>query len=143
MSIVPAALLACPDCGYEWPKRELKHETHATDMNIMGTTTKYLTVSQVEYKIHRKEGSPDSVKVTYTCGLSFFSEWVCIEHRGYAQEKAWHWWTERVDNFMPTTAAEAVEILKKRPPAVPIKIKVKLGGRFPEITKCIFEETKA
>lgn len=141
-SIVHAALLACPDCGYEWPKRELKHETHATDMNVMGTTTKFYTVSSVEYRTHKKEGSPDSVKVSYICGLAVFNEWVCIEHRGYAQEKAWHWWTERVDNFMPTTTAEAVKILKERPPAMPTRLKVKVGGKFPEISKCIFDEVK-
>lgn len=139
-SIVHAALLICPDCGYEWPKRELKHDSYATDMNVMGTTQKYVTVNKVEYTLHRKEGSPPSVRVTYICGLFVVSEWVCIEHRGYAQEKAWYWWTARVDNFMPTTSAEAVKILNQRPPAIPTKLQVKLGGKFPEITRIVFDD---
>lgn len=140
MSIIHAAKRKCDDCGYEWPERELKHDTRASDMNIMGTTQKYVTVDSVEYKLHLKEGSPPSVRVTYVCGLSFFHEWVCVEHRGYAQEKAWRWWTSRVDNFMPTTAAEAVEKLNSNSPAVPIKLKVKLGGRYPEIVKVVFDD---
>lgn len=140
MSIIHAAKRKCDDCGYEFPERELKHDTRASDMNVMGTTQKYLAVDCVEYKVHRKEGSPPSVKVTYVCGLSFYSEWVCIEHRGYAQEKAWNWWTSRVDAFMPTTTEEAVKRLNDNPPAVPSRIKVKLGEKFPSIIRIIFDD---
>jgi len=142
-SIIHASFRKCPDCSYEWPERELKHEQSASDMKIMGTTTKYVPVTDVTYKLHHKEGSPTSVKVTYCCGLSFFSEWVCIEHRGYAQEKAWHWWLERMTVPFPETSEKALKLIREHQPAIPLKIKVKIGSKFPEILKVIFDDNSS
>jgi DNA repair protein RadD len=143
LSIVHAAQRLCADCGYEWPERELKHDTQASGLQIMGHTIKYVTVDSVSYALHQKEGSPPSVKATYQCGLSFFNEWVCFEHRGYAQEKAWQWWRDRFPLPFPKTSADALTIIQQYPPIIPEKIKVKLGTKYPEIVKVILKQQEA
>ena len=41
----------------------------------------------VLYSRHKKEGKPDSIKVTYYCGMLSVSEWLCPDHGGYAASK--------------------------------------------------------
>jgi DNA repair protein RadD len=107
----------------------------------MGFTHEVKKIDRIEYALHHKEGAPDSVKVTYVCGLNVFREWVCIEHRGYAQQKAWEWWQERMPGgAFPATSEHALEILQSCSLKVPSKLKVKLGGKFPEIERFFYEE---
>ena len=141
-SLVPAAVRSCADCGYQWPERELKHGTAAHDGPVLGSEVRYLPVSGVSYQVHRKEGSPPSVKVTYQSGLTFISEWVCVAHRGYAQEKAWQFWRERMGTPMPASAEEAVRQLQASPPRMPSRLRVRIGGRYPEIEKVIFDHER-
>ena len=52
------------------------------------------TVDRVEYERYSKIGKPDSVKVTYWCGPSTFSEWLPIlDERSYVKKHyiAWCW----------------------------------------------------
>ena len=49
----------------------------------------------VSYSRHDKRGGLPSLKVTYSCGLKSYSEWVCFEHQGYARQKALEWWRKR------------------------------------------------
>jgi DNA repair protein RadD len=140
-SIIHAAKRVCEDCGYAWPERELKHDRVASGMNVMGFTHEVKMIDRVEYALHHKEGSPDSVKVTYVCGLNVFREWVCIEHRGYAQQKAWEWWQERMSVIpFPTTSQEALVILQTCSLKVPSKLKVKIGNKFPEIERFFYDD---
>jgi len=107
----------------------------------MGFTHEVKKIDRVEYALHRKDGSPDSVRVTYVCGLTAVREWVCIEHRGYAQQKAFEWWEARVPGApFPSSSAEAILLLHTNPPAVPTKLKLKIGGKFPEIERFFFDD---
>jgi DNA repair protein RadD len=47
----------------------------------------WLDVDAVEYALHQKDGKPDSVKVTYVCGMVRQSEWLCPDHGGYAASR--------------------------------------------------------
>jgi DNA repair protein RadD len=139
-SLLHVSVRLCPDCAYEWPERELRHDITAHDGPVMGMEVRYLPVSGVSYQIHRKEGAPPSVKVTYQSGLTFLHEWVCVAHKGYAFDKAWLWWRERMGTPLPKSAEDAVRILHASPPRVPSRLRVKIGGKYPEIEKVIFEE---
>jgi len=44
-------------------------------------------VDSVMYGRHKKEGKPDSVKVTYYAGMVSVSEWLCPDHGGYAASR--------------------------------------------------------
>jgi DNA repair protein RadD len=49
--------------------------------------------------------------VDYRLGLDHWqSEWICVEHTGYARHKAEQWWRQRSPDPVPDTADRAVEI---------------------------------
>jgi DNA repair protein RadD len=47
----------------------------------------WLPVTNVMYQRWKKEGKPDSIKVTYTCGMLHVNEWLCPDHGGYAASR--------------------------------------------------------
>jgi DNA repair protein RadD len=86
-----------------------------------------VNVKSVIYNLHSKSGKPDSIKVSYLCGLQTFSEWVCLEHDGFAGKKAREWWRERHSEEPPATTAEALERTSKL--TIPKQIKVWLNKK--------------
>jgi DNA repair protein RadD len=51
------------------------------------------------------------MRVDYRVGFNLWqSEWVCLEHTGYARRKAEAWWRRRSPDPVPGTAERAVEI---------------------------------
>lgn len=124
---------ACFFCGHEFP-RIVKIDSAATFASPMMEGAPPLVedfeVDEVQYFVHHKEGSPDSLRVCYTCGFRRFSEYVCLEHSGYARIKARNWWKERSNDPPPETVKEA---LRNPPEEEPVRIRVWLRSRFPEI----------
>jgi DNA repair protein RadD len=97
----------CPACGWEIPIIEVErlgeqeaaerrlHGKKASKRSILSGEPQTLKVDAVFATRHIKEGSPDSLKVQYRCGLRMFREWVCLDHEGYAGQKAQSWWRKR------------------------------------------------
>jgi len=91
----------CPECGYTWA-RELKHEAQAKAAAILSTQlppppppVRY-DVSRVVYSKHLGKSGVPTLRVDYFSGfLRVASEWVCLEHTGYARQKAASWWAQR------------------------------------------------
>lgn len=97
-SIIPAGCSECPDCGhlFEVERERTKHTAKADVTPLLSTqASDWLPVTSVSYHKHFKPGSPASLRVDYHCGLTRYSEWVCLEHTGYAREKAVRWLSER------------------------------------------------
>ena len=69
---------------------------------------------------------------------SVISEWVCVEHEGYAKRKALNWWQARSLANFPETAEEAVSL--GRFIAVPKTITVQREGRFWRVLSAEIEE---
>lgn len=130
---VHASLVVCPECGYEFP-RHIKIDNTATQVSPMSGPVMPLVevfdVDKVEYRVHHKEGSPDSLQVLYTCGLRRFSEYICFEHPGYARVKARNWWKERSSLPPPESIMEAIH---SPPEEEPRSIRVWVNSRHPEI----------
>jgi len=126
-SILPPALKLCPDCGHEFQfEHGLKSE--ATNQYIIEDGEhKWLEVDGVTYVEHKKFGAPSSVKVTYICGSLTIAEWICIEHKGYAKNKADHWVKMR-GGTPCSTAKELIDQYKML--TVPVKILVKASGKY-------------
>ena len=55
----------------------------------------FIGVGDVSGSRHRKDGSPDSLRVSYRCGISVVHEWVCLDHPGEAGVYAHRWWLRR------------------------------------------------
>ena len=66
-------------------------------------------VARVFFEVHRKEGRPPCLRVTYDCGVARrFNEFLCFEHGGYAQGVAETWWRcHGGQEPVPASAAEA------------------------------------
>jgi DNA repair protein RadD len=96
----------CPHCGWIIPKQEMermvaeereraRHEARAAQLAILGALPQRLEVDDVAVSVHRKEGSPESLCVTYRSGMRTVREWLCFGHGGYAERKARQWWADR------------------------------------------------
>lgn len=132
-SIVYAAARVCPDCGHEFPEPEPKIAPVAAIAPVLSSDRpEWVKVDGVTYARHRKEGKPDSMVVTYRCGMSIHREWVCFEHQGFARTKAISWWTARASaTTLPATITDALARAKDL--KVPDEIAVKRNGKFTEI----------
>ncbi|CUS06487.1 putative helicase [Acinetobacter phage Loki] len=124
-------------CGLEFiydPNDKLYH--HASEKPILVSDlpiVEMMKVTKVLYSAHNKKDMPPSMKVTYICGIKQFTEYVCLEHSGIAQKKAFKWWTQRTGyegDQMPTTA-QAVNYSSNLP--MPNRIKVWTNKQYPEI----------
>jgi len=117
-SVIAAGYAVCPDCGYEFPARErANHDAKASDASILSgqVTDNEYEVRDVTYRVHTKrdapEGAPKTLRVDYRLGLNHWqSEFICLEHTGYARQKAIQWWRRRSPDPVPDTAQRAVEI---------------------------------
>lgn len=108
----------CPECGYAWPVKP-KHEAQAREGAILSAhlpppppPVRY-EVSRVTYSRHVGQSGIPTLRVDYFSGfLRVASEWVCLEHTGYARAKAERWWREREPQPMkicPTAVRQAIE----------------------------------
>jgi DNA repair protein RadD len=80
-------------------------------------TVETFAVHDVMFGVHTKRGAgddaPKSLRVDYKIGWHRWkSEWICLEHTGYARAKAVAWWKRRSHDPVPTTAEAAVELAK-------------------------------
>jgi DNA repair protein RadD len=136
----------CPDCGYEFQfEQQLHHEATAAKDSILSsdTTDTSYEVEDVEYYVHVKFNAPDdapaSMRVEYRVGLNeYVKEWVCLEHTGYARNKAVAWWTKRSREPVPLRTEDAVELARSGALAEPerIVVRTKAGEKFPRIIRC-------
>jgi DNA repair protein RadD len=134
MSVVHLACMECPDCGYVFP-REIKIVSRASDLPVLSVapTAQRLDVDDISYKAHNKPGKPTSLKVSYMCGFVRYDEWICLEHDGYALQKARAWWLRHAGTPPPATVKEALE--RKGELKKPEAIEVKKDGKFDRVTR--------
>jgi DNA repair protein RadD len=131
----------CISCKAEFKFTVKINQTASTAALIAGEGPKVenFNVNRIVYVRHKKEGRPDSIKVSYYCGLRLFEEWICLEHEGYARKKAREWWRQRwpgdvsVIPESTTDALKLVEYLK-----IPRIIKVWINRKHPEIISYVY-----
>jgi len=137
----------CSYCGYVYPVRE-KITDRAYQGDIIrsktGTETAepdeklWYDVEGVRYTKHKKIDKPDSVRVTYKCGLKFFNEYICIEHEGFAGHQARNWVRFRSRGLEPTTTDNLLILAHSDGIKQPSKIQVKKQGKYHRITDVRF-----
>lgn len=102
----------CPHCGHEWERpQSAKHQAKAEDeAPVMSRemVDRWLPVTHVAAFPHHKAGSPLSMRVEYTTGLTVYREWITLEHQGFAGAKAVKWWRSVVGTPVPATSQEAL-----------------------------------
>lgn len=142
-ALVATGFANCPQCGFAFPPPERqKHEGSASEEGILtgqATNTKY-AVHETYYHVHVKRGaaedSPRTLRVDYQVGWQLYkSEWICLEHSGYAYEKAVAWWKRRSPDPIPESIERAVEIAQNGGLAQTLSITVRkvAGEQFERI----------
>jgi len=118
--------LECIECGDIFPEPEYKdpHATTAGNLSpllLEGEVKKpapaeWVKITHIGYTKHRaKSGKNPTMRVDYYMNAydDPISEWVCIEHKGYALMKATEWWSSNAGrgNPIPFTVDDALELI--------------------------------
>ena len=140
LTVNHAAVRVCIECGHEFPPPQFNHGTKAYSGAMISTQVEaeWVDVNDVGYSRWRKEGKPDSIRVTYYCGLIKVSEWLCPDHGGYA--------AERYQKRMPSLRASAMTteeaMLECDHWIKPRRIKVKPNDKFHDIVQLDYSQPK-
>jgi hypothetical protein len=145
----PAQIMAshCESCGTPFPEPErINHNATASAISPLSapaaSVIEDVPVTDVRYRKWSKPGQPDSLLVEYWNGIMRVArEWVCIEHAGYARQKAITWWDQRSNGTpVPNDVASARQAARGlRQPA---GLRLNTGGKYPEIVQYHFEEVE-
>jgi DNA repair protein RadD len=148
-TLVYCSVTHCPECGYEFPRNDEiispGHDKTSYSGAIMSDDIAkegypWLDVRSVLYSRHYKEGSPDSVKVTFrTCAGQEYYTWLCLDHRGFACKKALDY-VEMVKGSAVSTDEALEECWNTW--IKPSRIQVKKNGKFFEIVNYEFKSLK-
>lgn len=141
-TIVAVKKMLC-ECGFRFAFREPNHDVKADLQASIISEPETFLVESVHYALHQKEGKTQSLRVDYRIAgqgnlSNIISEWVCLEHEGYARRKAVNWWKERSMADVPFTVAEALALSKTI--AVPRSITVQQEGRYWRVMSAEIEE---
>ena len=136
--------LQCPVCGQEFdPSKPAINDTLSDASILSKAVFNTYPVQRVTYAYHKNlknQDKPPTLKVTYWSYVNpIISEWVCLEHSGYAQAKAIRWWQSRSDVPMPLSIDEFFDFNLADSLRQPVSITVKEGGEWPELIRCHFE----
>lgn len=133
--LVHPSVMQCPGCGHQW-EASAPHGTKAADAVIVAALEKprAYAVQSVQYSRHEKMGKPPSLKVTYRCGLSSFTEWVPVEDaRPFVKKHAVSWcWHRGVT--CPDTVDQLLDMARANRIPAPDTITVKPEGKYWRVT---------
>lgn len=139
----------CESCGYEFPERAKFGPGSSTHELIkeQAPVVEVQPVTSMTVQLHEKAGKPPAIRVSYYCGIQRFSEFVCLEHGGYAAKRGRDWWRAHVKGAInlkgeietPETTNEALKLIEHL--NVPTHIRVWINKRYPEIMEHDFTGT--
>lgn len=114
--IVGTATRVCPRCGFDFPPPErAKLAPEALMAPVMSrekVPAKWYDITTVEYSRHTPKDSAKrpTFRVDYKYHFQrIATEWICIEHDGFAQEKARSWWADHLGGQFPRSIDEALD----------------------------------
>ncbi|MGI9460536.1 MAG: DEAD/DEAH box helicase, partial [Pirellulales bacterium] len=143
--IVHASAMTCVKCGYAFPKREKVLVSTKAAIRVKTVRRSVVHESFKEW-VPKDENKLPTLRVQYKLAVDddnliqggvkrWASEWLCINHKGYAREKFCSWWKERSHTHPPETIEEAMEIIKAGGLAKTIEIDIRPDGKFDRIVK--------
>lgn len=80
-------------------------------------------------KRHQKQGSPDSLRVSYSAGLMSYPEWILLQHSGPGRYRAEKWWRAHGGaEPVPACVGEAMDRWAEVTPPETLFIRANPGG---------------
>jgi DNA repair protein RadD len=136
--ILHTRVMQCPACDFIFTTTAA-HGTEAYDGAVLKSQQEPFVVEVVEMYCtrHKKPGKPDSVKVAfYDKDDREFALWACLDHDGFAKEKA-----EQVVKTLGGKATTVAEAMKEWSYWKKVThVKVKPEGKFYRIEGFVFGE---
>ena len=140
-ALIHARIIKCPACGYGFGIDKddsiLNHGAEAYSGPVMvDQIVPYLIdVKQMWVSKHSKPGKTPSVKIAFYDNLDKETAvWACLDHKGYASEKA-----QALIKQLGGSAKTVDEALKEWPTWRKVdKVQVKMEGKWPRITGFVF-----
>jgi len=149
MAEQPASTRFCSECDFEFPPPERKANAQASKLDIISSKPK---PEPVEHKINRvewidytaKKSGKRMLRVDYHGPSSssdwhpIATDWVCVEHDGYARQKAEEWWRTHFTGAgpCPDSVETAMEMKEYHRPVEAIWTVP--DGKYQKITKYRF-----
>jgi DNA repair protein RadD len=129
----------CLACGHVFTFKENIKAHFGKEEVVAKSKTKWVKVIKVQYDIHKKHNRPDSLKVTYFCGLTTAAEYICYDHEGYAGYKALNWVRHRWNH--PKLPADVDQLHKYSSYLTqPIEILIDLSAKYSKILEVKFSD---
>lgn len=141
------------ECGFIFP---VNHQASADGSSqLTGQTPPDIwTVVGVSWGKHIKKGdseAPPTLRIDYECqsidndvGLlkTKVSEWVCLEHEGFARLKAIGWWQCRSIAPVPDNVDEAIKLLNRGAARMSAQLTTVKDGKYMRIQSCEFADER-
>lgn len=144
--VVSAGLREC-SCGFAFPSPDKTHDGNADQDSAVlerDQVPQRWKVEEVAAGVHTKRGAsehdPKTFRMNYQCipadsesgnlSSEVISEWVCVEHDGFALRNAQNWWLARSKEEFPMSAEDAVEIFDNLGLADTLEITTKKEGKY-------------
>ena len=134
-------------CGFLFPPPPLRHGGEAGSEELLASLAppqKWLVEGvRMGLWVSKQKGTR-TLRVDYECQLDgaegnlsrdVISDWVCLEHDGYAGRKARQWWSER-SRLPVETIEEAVDAWQRGAVGCPETITTRREGRFYRVVSC-------
>lgn len=156
---VPVHCRECPECGLMFPTEPIppRHDTQPDeDSPLLGSPDPEVwIVESVAWAEHHKKNDPNALptlRVDYTCQpdggdignltRQVISEWICLEHDGFAGRKAQTWWREHSDVEPPGDIESAVWLLDQGAARMPDTITSQRDGKWNRVISRRFSVEK-
>lgn len=143
--VVPLSAQVCDSCGWKFEavnKLTFKAASDAVISDDSKPDFIKVGVRNVYYYLHEKDDKPPSLKVIYSCdNLKMYTEWQFLEHSRELRALTERWWYRRTKEELPQTVDEALQLIAKKPLAIPKQIVVENKSKYPKIKQYIFEVT--
>lgn len=132
--LVHIRTMKCTSCDYAWPveeKHEAKADTRAAVM-VRDVEEDWHTVTDISVRPHRNiEKNTLTLRVDYYIGLQSHCEWICLDHTGFAQEKAKAWWRLMTGEDLYPDVERAADQIKDGETVVNCTaIKIRRDGKY-------------
>jgi DNA repair protein RadD len=135
---VAAGVRLCIGCGHEFPPPAVVLETEVSKGAILSTDQpkEWIAITSVQYNRNEAKApkTTPTLRVDYYAGYrKVASEWVCVEHDGFARSKAESWWSRRSPDRCPFTVDDALALTDDLLP--PLEIAIGPDPKNPQYTR--------